>query len=274
MKHRKHFLILVVLFAFFLTACGGTSPTQQPQPTNPVVEGLNENEDAEGSNQVEGSKEDNESEHMDDDLVNLEEGEDEHMENDSDEDISSAGSGVAALVIIPGESEVRFIIDEVLSGADKVVIGTTTDVEGTISADKDNPSAVKVSTIKVDLSSLSTDNSFRNRAIKDFILHTGDPVNQFATFEPTAFSGLPDSVTTGESFTFQITGNMTIHGVTKEETFEVALTPVSETRIEGTAILSDISYADYGVQILRLPPQVASVEDTVTLELLFIAEVQ
>ena len=67
---------------------------------------------------------------------------------------------------------------------------------------------------------------------------------------------------------------MTIHGVTQEETFEVTLTPVSETRIEGTATLSDVTYADYGIHILRLPTQVASVEDTVTLELSFVAAAQ
>ena len=103
---------------------------------------------------------------------------------------------------------------------------------------------------------------------------TGDPDNQFATFEPTGYQGLPESITIGESFTFQITGNLTIHGVTQEETFEVTLTPVSETRIEGTATLSDVTYADYGVKVLRLPTQVASVEDTVTLELSFVAVAQ
>ena len=295
MKHSKHLLVLIVLFTFLLAACGGSAATQQPEPANTAVESSNQDEGGMDSDVEDGSMEDNDSEHMDDDSDDIEEdenehmdddsddmgeGEDEHMDDDSDEmtesdeDMSSAGTGGITLVIVPDESEARFFIDEVLSGADKVVVGTTTAVEGTITADKDNPAAVKVSAVKVDMSTLSTDSSFRNRAIKDFILHTGDPVNQFATFEPIAYSGLPESITFGESFTFQITGNLTIHGVTQEETFEVSLTPVSETRIEGTATLSDITYADYGVQILRLPTQVASVEDTVTLELSFVAEVQ
>ena len=262
MIHRKHLLIFVVLMAFVLTACGGSVTAQQPEPANTAVEQSNENKESMESEVEEQAMEDIENEHLDD--VS-----DEMTESEGEMPIASAGG--VALVIVPEESEARFIIDEVLSGADKTVVGTTTAVEGTITADKENPTAVSVSAVKVDLSTLFTDSSFRNRAIKDFILQTGDPGNQFATFEPTGYQGLPESVSIGEPFTFQITGNLTIHGVTQEETFEVTLTPVSETRIEGSATLSDVSYADYGVQILRLPTQVASVEDTIILELSFVA---
>jgi hypothetical protein len=56
-------------------------------------------------------------------------------------------------------------------------------------------------------------------------------------------------------------------------TFDATVTPVSDTRLEGTASAT-IPYADFGISILRLPPQVASVEDTVTLEIQFAAEAQ
>ena len=54
--------------------------------------------------------------------------------------------------------------------------------------------------------------------------------------------------------------------------FDVTLTPVSETRREGLALIT-ITYADYDVHILRLPQQVASVENVTMLELTFVAEV-
>ena len=251
--------------AFVLTACGSSATTQQPEPANTAVVQSNENKESMESEVEEQAMEENENEHIDDDSDEMTESEDE---------MPVASAGGVALVIVPEDSEARFIINEVLSGADKTVVGTTTAVEGTITADKDNPSAVSVSAVKVDLSTLSTDSSFRNRAIKDFILQTGDPDNQFATFEPTGYQGLPESISIGEPFTFQISGNLTIHGVTQEESFEVTLTPISDTRIEGTATLSNVNYADYGVQILRLPTQVASVEDTITLELSFVAVAQ
>ena len=175
--------------------------------------------------------------------------------------------------IVPGESEARFLIGEVLAGNDITVVGTTNDVTGQIFVDYANPQAASLSTIQVDLSSLATDNNFRNGAIHDMILQTGNADYQYATFEATSISGLPESVTIGQSFDVQITGNLTIHGVTKEETFNTTITPVSETRIAGLASLT-ILYSDFGVQILRLPQQVASVEDQVTLELEFVAESQ
>jgi len=281
MQKRKHLSVIVILLALILTACGGSAAVQGAEPTTaPAAEGSSGNEDSVEAEHDEQPIEETDNEDMDADDDEMEENENEHLDNDSDEmtesedEMAAALAGGVTLVIVPEESEARFIIDEVLSGADKTVVGTTTALEGTITADKDNPAAVSVSAVKVDMSTLSTDSSFRNRAIRDFILQTGDPGNQFATFEPSGYQGLPESITIGESFTFQITGNLTIHGITQEETFQVTLTPVSETRIEGTATLSDVTFADYGIKILRLPSQVASVEDTVTLELSFVAVAQ
>jgi polyisoprenoid-binding protein YceI len=292
MFSNKVVWIFVILLAIILAACGSTQTSQldsapsveQPIPTEEVAAASNENSSMTGNDNqsMENSNEDiaiqnsnendmddsNENESMDDSNAN------ESMEDNQNTTSSNdqpATSGAVTLAILPEESEARFIIDEILNGADKRVVGVTNAVEGSITADQADPGSVSVSPIKVDLSNLTTDNSFRNRAIKDLILQTGDPVNQFATFEPTGYSGLPETITIGEPFSFQITGDLTIHGVTNQETFDVTATPVSETRLEGTATLADLTYADYGVKILRLPAQVASVEDTVTLELSFVA---
>jgi polyisoprenoid-binding protein YceI len=295
MFSNKVVWIFVILLAIILAACGSTQTSQpdsapsveQPIQTEEVAAASNENTFTTGndnqsmensiediaiqnSNDNEDMDDSNENETMDDSNAN------ESMEDNQNTTSSNdqpATSGAVTLVILPEESEARFIIDEILNGADKQVVGVTNAVEGSITADQADPGSVSVSPIKVDLSNLTTDNSFRNRAIKDLILQTGDPVNQFATFEPTGYSGLPETITIGEPFSFQITGDLTIHGVTNQETFDVTATPVSETRLEGTATLADLTYADYGVKILRLPAQVASVEDTVTLELFFVAVV-
>jgi len=220
-----------------LTACGGSAATQGAEPTTALTaEGSSGNEDSVEAEHDEQPIEETDNEDMDDD--EMEENENEHLGDDSDgvtdseDEMAAAATGGVTLIIVPEESEARFIIDEVLAGADKTVVGTTTTLEGTITANKDNPAAVSVSAVKVDMSTLSTDSSFRNRAIRDFILQTGDPSNQFATFEPTGYQGLPESIKIGESFSFQITGDLTIHGVTREEIFEVTLTPVSTVTLE------------------------------------------
>jgi polyisoprenoid-binding protein YceI len=123
----------------------------------------------------------------------------------------------------------------------------------------------------VDLSTLATDDSNRTRQVRNNILETNSDDFRFATFETTALTGLPDSINFGEPFDFQLTGNLTIHGVTLEKTFAVTATAVSESRIEGLARLA-ITYPEFEVRILRLPQQVASVEENLILELEFVAE--
>lgn len=176
--------------------------------------------------------------------------------------------------LVPDETEARFRVNEVLTGQPTEVVGTTSAVTGgDITVDFANPAGATVSPVTVDLSTLVTDNNFRNRAIQDAILQSSRSEFQYAEFTVTSVSGLPDRVTVGQPVTFQISGDMSLHGVTAPLTFDATATPVSETRLEGTASTT-IPYADFGIAILRLPPQVASVEDMVTLEIQFAAEAQ
>lgn len=174
-------------------------------------------------------------------------------------------------LIIPAQSEARFIIGEVLNGADFTVVGVTNEVEGSITIDTADLASVTMSPIRVDLSNLKTDSTFRDGAIKNFILETGKEEYRYAVFASQTFSGIPDSVEVGVPFDFQITGDLTIHGVTREVTFDATVTPISATRLEGIASAT-ILYQDFDIAILRLPAQVASVEDQVILEIEFVAE--
>jgi polyisoprenoid-binding protein YceI len=173
--------------------------------------------------------------------------------------------------IVPEESEARFLIDEILAGSPKTVVGATSAVSGEIRGDFGSPQTVQVGPIQVDMSTLATDNSFRNRAIRDVILQTGNEANRFAVFQVTGIDGLPQDVALGTAYDLSLTGDLTIHGVTRSVTFAAVITPVSESRLEGTASVS-LPYSDFDIQILRLPREVASVGDVVTLEIDFVAE--
>jgi len=256
MKQTKYLAPLILLAALTLAACGS------PMVDEPAVEGAEPDTSAGMQEPAENAAES---------PVEEAPAEEAPMEESAPEEAAEpAASSAATFTIVSDESEARFIIDEVLSGQPKTVVGTTSDVTGSLTVDYANPAGASMGDITVDLSTLVTDNNFRNRAIQDAILQSGQAQFQFATFTPTSFSGLPDSVTIGEPVTFQITGNMTLHGVTKELTFDATVTPVSETRLEGSASTS-ILYQDFDVNILRLPPQVASVEDSVILEIDFVA---
>ena len=169
--------------------------------------------------------------------------------------------------IVPEESEARFVLGEVLNNEDVTVVGTTNQVAGELSVDADDPSATQIGTIQVNARTLATDNDFRNRAIQNRILQT--ETYEYITFVPTEIVGLPESGDVGQSYTFQIVGDLTIRDVTKQVTFDVTATPESESRLAGSAS-TKINYADWGISIPQVR-QVASVDEEVRLEIDFVA---
>lgn len=169
--------------------------------------------------------------------------------------------------LVQAESQARFIIDEVLRGSPTTVVGVTDQVAAQIAIDPANPGATQLGSVTVNVRTMATDNDMRNRAIKNFILNTNN--YEFVTFQPTELVGLPETVTVGQPFTFQIVGDLTIRDVTQAVTFEATVTPVSETRIEGLAT-TVFPYRDFGLSIPD-SPSVDTVADNVSLELEFVA---
>lgn len=180
---------------------------------------------------------------------------------------AAAATGTTTFTIDQASSEARFIIDEVLNGADKTVVGTTDQVAGQIAVSPTSPSTAQVGTIQINARTLTTDSENRNRAIQNRILLTEQ--YEYITFVPTATTGLPTTATAGQPYTFQITGQLTVAGQTREATFDVTVTPTASGTLEGTATTT-IRYADWNLTIPSVP-SVASVEDTLTLELDFVA---
>ncbi len=182
---------------------------------------------------------------------------------------AETGAEQAVFRIVPDESEARFLIQEDLMGNRITVTGKTQEIAGDIAVDFAAPASTELGTIRINVSTLATDNEFRNRALRGQILQSNQAAFEFAEFVPTALNGLPESITMGTPFTFQITGNLTVHGVTKETTFDAEVTPVSETRLEGSAN-AEVLYADFGMSIPSAPG-VANVSDEVQLEIEFVA---
>jgi len=170
--------------------------------------------------------------------------------------------------IVSSESSARFLIDEVLRGSPTTVVGSTDQVAGQIAIDPGDLSTAQVGIIQVNARTLTTDNEFRNRAIKNRILQTND--HELVVFAPQKVVGLAGAGTPGESYTFQIVGDLTITGVTREVTFDVVVTPLSATRLEGLATTAFL-YTDFELFIPDAPA-VDTVEDEVRLEFEFVAE--
>jgi polyisoprenoid-binding protein YceI len=180
---------------------------------------------------------------------------------------AGAASASQVFEIDPNASSARFVIDEILRGAPKTVVGTTNQVAGQIAADLDDLDTAQVGTIRINARTLTTDADGRNRMLKNQILQTDQ--HEFITFTPKQLVGLPETVTVGQSFTFQMVGDLAIRGTARETTFDVVVTPTAEDRLEGTAS-STIRYADWGVSIPQVP-SVAGVSEQVALHLDFVA---
>jgi polyisoprenoid-binding protein YceI len=171
--------------------------------------------------------------------------------------------------IVQSESQARFLIDEILNGAPKTVVGVTDQVAAQILIDPDNPANVQMGPVQVNARTLATDNGFRNRAIQNEILDTGE--FEFITFNPRSFIGLPASGAIGETFEFQIVGDLTVRDVTREVTFDMTVTVDSATRLYGLG-QTTISREEFGLGVVRLPRQVAELADPVILEIEFVAQ--
>jgi polyisoprenoid-binding protein YceI len=170
--------------------------------------------------------------------------------------------------IVAAESEARFYIDEVLRGDPITVVGVTDQVAGQFAVNPNDLSTTEVGVIQVNARTLATDNDFRNRAIKNRILLTDE--YEFITFTPQEIIGLPETGTVGETYAFQIVGDLTITDVTQQKTFDVTATAVSDTRLEATAATAFL-YTDFELFIPD-SPAVDTVDDEVRLEVEFVAE--
>ena len=177
--------------------------------------------------------------------------------------------GQTAFTIDPSVSSASFEIHEVLFGNPNTVLGKTNQVSGQILINTSDPSKSQLGPIRVDLSALTTDSDMRNRTLQNRILETSDPANRYATFIATSFQGLPSTFPGGQLARFKVTGNLTIHQVTRIETFDVIFTANSDKQVTGSANTT-VRYEDFNLAIPDVP-SVTGVSDTVTLTLNFTA---
>lgn len=185
--------------------------------------------------------------------------------------LSPTKDGVV-FTIDPSASQATFTIDEVLFDKPNTVVGKTNHVSGQLLVNTANPSLSQMGTIRIDLSTFVTDNDFRNRALQGRIFETSDSANQYARFTARSLKGLPTStagMSPGQTVTFQITGDLTIHQVTRIVTFDAQVTIASATLLKGQAHTT-VHYQDFNLTIPNVP-SVASVSDNVVLAITFTA---
>lgn len=142
------------------------------------------------------------------------------------------------------ESEAQFSVFETFPLG--TAIGRTNQVAGDIIVDISNPSNSQIGTIRINVRTLRTDDPDRDRSIRCCVLLSAQDIYEFADFVPTTITGLPNRVQVGESVSFQVTGDLTLRGVTKPVTFTVSLTLTSLSEIRGVAD-TKVNRSDFGI---------------------------
>ena len=179
-------------------------------------------------------------------------------------------AGSQTFVIVAQESEARFIINEMLLGQPKTVIGTTNALSGELTVDVANPAASAIGPIQIDAGTFVTDNNNRNGAIRRFILQSNQ--HQFITFNATELTGLPDAVSVGGEIEFEITGDLTVRDITNPVLFIVTMQVVSESELRGTA--ATIVARDAFELTIPQVPSVANVGEEFIIEFDFVARAE
>lgn len=167
------------------------------------------------------------------------------------------------LVVAPAGNEVRYRVREQLAGFDlpNDAIGKTAAVTGGITFDPKGAVVAAGSKFTVDVQGLTSDRSRRDGYVRARVLETAQYPT--VTLAPTAVTGLPWPLPSSGSRTFQLTGDLTVHGTTHPTTWNVTAI-FNGSEVTGTAI-TGFTFGDFGLAQPHVPI-VLSVADSIHLE--------
>jgi polyisoprenoid-binding protein YceI len=154
------------------------------------------------------------------------------------------------------DSIVGYRVKETLFGASNTATGRTSSVTGSIAI---NGTTVSDGSFTVDMNSVASDKSQRDGQFRGRIMNTSQfPTAAFKLTSPIALS----SVDMNKQIQATATGNLTLHGVTKQVTFDVTAERVTgQIKVNGTI---PVHFSDYSINNPSGGP--AQVGDDGTLE--------
>jgi len=249
-------IYLLALCAFLITACSAQTPTESPPESYPAPQ---QNEPVQASDLQENT----------DDSVYP-------PPFHTATPVVSLGTaypapegGTEVFIIVPSESEVSYEVGEVFLDQDNafnLAVGVTSEVNGEILVDRNNPQNSTIGRISVDVSQFTSDNQRRDNAIRERFLESAKfPIVEFT---PGEIQGLPESYPEGQQITFQVSGDLTVRDVTKPVTFEVSFVGEGDT-ITGEATTT-ILMSDFGFGPISIGG-ILNTEDEVKVKFVFVA---
>ena len=153
-------------------------------------------------------------------------------------------------------SQAGYRVDEVLNGQDVTVVGRTTDVTGSVTV---TGSELTAADVTVSMTSVTTDNSSRDRQFLDILSTSEHPTATFVLTSPVDIAAIADGVADVEA-----AGDLTVAGVTRP----VTVTLGAQTTAGGVEVSGSIpvTFSDFDVDAPNLG--FVKVEDAGTVEML------
>lgn len=179
---------------------------------------------------------------------------------------TSAAAAAVVFRVVPDQSEARYRVREQLAALQfpSDAVGRTKAISGTVAFAADGSIVSSASKLTVDLTTLQSNEQRRDNFIKSNTLE----VSRYPTaeFVPREARGLPWPLPASGEATFQLVGDMTIHGTTRPVTWDVTAKFAGD-QVTGTATTS-FKFGDFNMQVPRVAV-VLSVEDNIRLEVDF-----
>lgn len=166
----------------------------------------------------------------------------------------SQPSSVVTFKVVPAETTVQYAVDETFLNENNrlnTAIGKTNQVTGEFLVDLNNPAQIQFGEFTVDISTLTTDSSRRDNAIRGRWLESSR--FPLAKFTVSQLIGFPNNPQEGQELTFQMEGNLTVRDTTRPLTWNVKAVK-SGNRLTGEAT-TFLMMKDWGVE----PPNIAGV---------------
>ena len=158
----------------------------------------------------------------------------------------SVAAPVDPSVTLPGTwtvaegSEVGYRVKEILFGQEAEAVGRTSEITGSFTIDGNS---LTEGSFEVDMASVTSDQSRRDGQFRGRIMEVDTyPTASFELTRPLNLSQINEQQTQGEA---QATGDLTVHGVTNEVTFDIrGVRNADQIQITGSI---PIVFADYNI---------------------------
>jgi polyisoprenoid-binding protein YceI len=149
-------------------------------------------------------------------------------------------AGITGTWLATNESTVGYRVKEVLGGVDTEGVGRTNQVNGSLRIQE----TTLLSTVfEINVASIKSDSSKRDSQFSGNIMDTATyPTATFRLLTPIELGAVP---TDGQNITATAQGELTLHGVTQQVSFDV--TAKIANGIIGVLGSIDITFADYGI---------------------------